>query len=97
MIPYTCKPWTPRDIGVGFETNILIQSRISLRHGLPPDDLTSGIAHDNINMRRTLCDVVDIMAETVSFGEEDFGQIVGLPPVSLLLACASASYAYFLL
>jgi hypothetical protein len=57
---------------------ILIQSSIFLRYGLKPNDFTGREAHYKINMAHRLCNLIDIMAKTMPFGEEDLCQVVGL-------------------
>lgn len=62
----------------GSITYILIQSSILLRYGFKPYDLTRREAHYEINVVYSLCHLVDIMAKTMTFGEEDLGQMVRL-------------------
>lgn len=76
-------PWGLGQLGLtqesdSSETYVLVQAGISLRCGLPPDDLTRGETHDDIDVRCTFGDLVDIMAKTVCFGKKNLGQVVGL-------------------
>ena len=64
---------------------IFIQSCISVRDGVPPDYLTGGEPHNDINVRGAPSHLVDIMAEAMRLGEQDLDEILGLETWSALV------------
>lgn len=61
---------------------ILVHSRVSLGDGFHPDDLTGRKAQNHINVGCALGDRVDVVAQTVRFCEENFGEVILLRPSS---------------
>ena len=64
-------------------TYILVEPRVPLRDGLPPDDLARGETHDQIDVCRALGNPIHVVGQTVGLGEEDLGQVFGLVRVSV--------------
>lgn len=57
---------------------IFIESQISLRYRLPPNNFSGREAHDDIYMGRAPSNLVHVMTQAMSLCEQDFGQVVGL-------------------
>lgn len=57
-------------------TYVLIQACVSLRNGLPPDDLACRESHDDVNVISALCYEIHIVTEAVSLGEKNLGEVV---------------------
>jgi hypothetical protein len=64
-------------------TYILVEPGVPLRDGLPPDDLARGETHDQIDVRRALGNLIHVVGQTMSLGEEDLCQVLGLVRVSV--------------
>lgn len=57
-------------------THILVESRISLRDGLQPNDFARREAHDHVEVGGALGGHVDVVAQAVGLCEEHLGEIV---------------------
>ena len=55
------------------EPYVFVQTSIFLRYWLEPDDFTGGEPHDDIHMVRGLGNLVNVMTETMSLGEQNLG------------------------
>lgn len=57
---------------------VFVDPSILLRHGLIPDNVTGGGSHHNIQVRRCLGELIDIVAEHVRLGEKHLRQMLFL-------------------
>lgn len=63
-------------------THILVDARIFLRERFEPHDVGSRSPHDYIEMIRSLCECVDVVAEHVRLGEEYLDDMLRLAMIS---------------
>lgn len=63
-------------------TRILVDARIFLRKRFEPHDVGSRSPHDDIEMIRSLCECVDVVAEHVRLGEKDLDDMLRLAMIS---------------
>ncbi len=59
-------------------TYILVQPRVFLAYRFEPDNFSSGEPHDEIDMIGCFSDLVDIMAQTMTLGEQNLGEMFRL-------------------
>ena len=61
---------------------ILVDTGILLREGFEPHDIPCRSAHDDIEMAGPSCEGIGIMAEDMSFREEDLDYVLCLAEIS---------------
>jgi hypothetical protein len=59
-------------------TYILVQSCVFLAYGFEPDNFSSRESHDEVDVIGCFSDLVDIMAKTMSLGEQNLGEMFRL-------------------
>ena len=57
---------------------VFVYPGVFLRHRLVPYDISGGEAHDKVHMVGAFCDGVNIVAESMRFGEKDLGHVLFL-------------------
>jgi hypothetical protein len=59
-------------------TYILVQSCVFLAYRFKPDNFSSRESHDKVDVIGCFSDLVDIMAKTMSLGEQNLGEMFRL-------------------
>ena len=59
-------------------THILVQTCVFLAYRFKPDNFSSRESHDKVDVIGCFSDLVDIMAKTMSLGEQNLGKMFRL-------------------